>query len=75
MEISKKILELKKFTEYQITAINAFRKTHTDKLIAETKKEYDDKANEQSNAIFDDVSVKIKEFTSVERDKGEKMAD
>lgn len=75
MEITKEVIEAQKFTEDQVTAINEFGKTHTDNLIAETKKEYDGKANEQANAIFDDVSVKIKEFTSVERDKGEKMAD
>lgn len=75
MEITKEVIEAQKLTDDQVTAINAFGKSHTDNLIAETKKEYDGKANEQANAIFDDVSGKIKEFTSVERDKGEKMAD
>lgn len=75
MEISKEVIEAQKFTEDQVTAINAFGKTHTDDLIAVTKKEYDTKAFDGAEAIFIGAADKIEETTGLKREKGQKMAE
>lgn len=75
MEISKEVIEAQKFTEDQVTAINSFGKTHTDDLIAETKKEYDGKATADADAILDGAAKAITDLTGVARDKGQKIGD
>lgn len=75
MEITKELQESQKLSDEQVTAINAFGKTHTDGLIADTKKEYDGKANADAEAILNGAADKIKETTGVERAQGQKMGD
>ena len=75
MEISKEIIEAQKLTDDQVTAINAFGKTHTDGLVAETKKEYDGKANTDAEAILGGAADKIAEITGLKRESGQKIGD
>lgn len=75
MEITKEIIETQKLTEDQVTAINEFGKTHTDNLIAETKKEYDGKATADAEAILDGAAEAITKLTGTTRDKGQKIGD
>ena len=75
MEITKEIIEEQKFTEDQVKVINEFGKTHTDNLVAETKKEYDGKATADADAILDGAAETITKLTGVSRDKGQKIGD
>jgi hypothetical protein len=75
MELSKEVIEAQGFSAEQVTAINGFGLDHTNNIVADTKKAYDGKANEQAEGILTGAAKRITDITKVERNQGEKVAD
>jgi hypothetical protein len=75
MELSKEIIEANNLTEDQVSAINGFGQTQIDTLIADTKKEYDGKANANAEAILNSVADEYSKITGVTRNDKEKFND
>jgi hypothetical protein len=71
MEFTAEFIEKNQLTDDQIAALNPVIDTH----IADLKKDWDGKANENAEAIIDGAGKKVVELTGIQRDKGEKWAD
>ena len=76
MELSKEIIEAQGFSREQVTAMNAILTPLLDEpTVADLKKEWDGKANEQAEGILTGAAKAITNLTKVERNQGEKVAD
>lgn len=75
MELTKELIEAQGLSEDQAKAISTFNNEQLANAIADTKKEYDGKANEQAEGILTGAAKRITELTNVERTQGEKIAD
>ena len=71
MDLTKEFIEEHKLEQAQVKAISEVTTSH----IADLKGEWDGKANKDAEAILEGAANKIAETTSVQRDKGEKIAD
>lgn len=75
MELTKEIIEKAGLNEDQVTVISSFGKDYADNLVAETKKEFEGKANSDAQAILDGAANAIKDKFGIEKQQGEKIAD
>ncbi len=75
MELDKEFVETQKLSDEQVTAINDVVKGHYDPHIAELKKGWDSKANDDAEGILNGAATKVTETTKVTRGQGEKIAD
>lgn len=75
LELEKEFIEKHNLTDDAVKAITELSTKHTDNIVADTKKEYDGKANDDTQAILEGVFKTVHEETKVDRNKGEKMAD
>lgn len=76
MELTTEIIEANSLSAEQVTAINTLiSSSSTADEVAEIKKEYGGKANEQAEGILTGASKAIAELTNVPRNQGEKVAD
>ena len=76
MELGKETIEAQGLSDAQVTAINTLIAGSTDAAqLADLKKEWDGKANEQAEGILTGATKAIAELTKVDRNQGEKVAD
>lgn len=75
LEFEKEFIEKHNLTEDAVKEITELSTKHIDDIVADTKKEYDGKANNETQAILEGVFKTVQEETKVDRNKGEKMAD
>jgi len=75
LEFEKEFIEKHSLTDDAVKEITELSIKHTDNIVADTKKEYDGKANDDTQAILEGVFKTVQEETKVDRNKGEKMAD
>ena len=71
MEFSEDFIKDNNLTDEQVTAISGFATEH----IADLKKGWDGLANTNAEKILSGAAAKVAEFTSVQREEGEKIAD
>lgn len=77
MELTEQFIKDNNLTEDQVKNVSDFGKNHTDGLVADAKKEYEGKANADTESILDGVikySQKQNNFT-LDRNQGEKHGD
>lgn len=79
-KLSEDLTKTQELSEVQVTAIQDVVTTHYKEHkdangIADLKKEWDSKANDDAEAILNGAATKITDLTKVSRDQGEKIAD
>ena len=75
LELTEDFIKDNSLTSVQVTAIESNSNTYTDNLVADTKKEYDGKANTDAEAILNGAADKITAITGINREQGQKMGD
>ncbi len=75
MELTKEQITEFELSEEQVGKINTWSDETIAETVANTKKEFDGKANADAEKILTGAATKILEDTKIERNKGEKMGD
>lgn len=75
MELTKEVIETHGLSDDQVTALNKFGTDSEGILVADAKKGYEGKANEDAEKILHDATTSVAELTGVKHEDGVKVKD